>query len=91
MANEPELFKAYLTLWKNRTMNGEGKLTLYQAIDDELNDLRTHPRLRKTRYEKYVQSVQRILNSALETDIKLNLIELHTERLQLLSNGESRE
>ncbi|MFN2745731.1 MULTISPECIES: hypothetical protein [Bacillus] len=91
MENDHELFKAYVTLWKNRTMNGEGMETLFQAIDDELSDLRTHPRLRKTQFEKYFQCVRRITNSALETDVKLKLIELHTERLQLLTNGESRE
>ena len=72
-------------------MNGKGKQALNQAIDDELNDLRTHPRLRKTRCEKYVQSVQRITSSALEADLKVKLIERHTERLQVLTNKESRE
>ncbi|MBS4161677.1 hypothetical protein GWP49_31900, partial [Klebsiella pneumoniae] len=84
-------FQAYLILWKNRTMNGKGKQALNPAIDDELNDLRTHPRLRKTRCEKYVQSVQRITSSALEADLKVKLIERHTERLQVLTNKESRE
>lgn len=91
MADELELFRAYKTLWKNRTMDGEGRQALYRAIDDELNDLRTHPRLRKTKHEKYYQSIRRIVNSQLESEMKLKLIECHTERLELLTNEESRE
>ncbi|MEC3609144.1 hypothetical protein P9126_19455 [Bacillus glycinifermentans] len=91
MENETELFHSYLTLWKNRTVHGDRKRALDQAIDDELNDLRTHPSLRKTRFEKYAQAVQRIISSPLEADIKLELIARHTERLQLLTNKESRE
>ncbi|MBU8681907.1 hypothetical protein MOB49_00665 [Bacillus haynesii] len=91
MADELELFRAYKTLWKNRTMDREGSEALHQAIDDELNDLGTHPRLRKTKHEKYYQSIRRIVNSQLQSDMKLKLIECHTERLELLTNEESRE
>ncbi|XBM32806.1 hypothetical protein AAG663_11280 [Bacillus licheniformis] len=91
MADELELFQAYKTLWKNRTMEGEGREALHQAVDDELNDLCTHPRLRKTKHEKYYQSIRRIVNSQLESEMKLKLIECHTERLELLTNEESRE
>ncbi|MCY7781106.1 hypothetical protein [Bacillus haynesii] len=90
MGDELELFRAYKTLWTNRTMDGEGRQALHQAIDDELNDLATHPRLRKTKHEKYYQSIRRIVNSQLESDMKLKLIECHTERLELLTNEESR-
>ncbi|WVP28350.1 hypothetical protein V2178_15600 [Bacillus licheniformis] len=86
-----KLFQAYKTLWKNRTMEGEGREALHQAVDDELNDLGTHPRLRKTKHEKYYQSIRRIVNSQLESEMKLKLIECHTERLELLTNEESRE
>ncbi|WP_412055823.1 hypothetical protein [Bacillus haynesii] len=71
--------------------DGQGRQALYQAIDDELKDLGTHPRLRKTKHEKYYQSIRRIVNSQLESDMKLKLIECHTERLELLTNEESRE
>ncbi|MDA7027788.1 hypothetical protein PJ311_14500 [Bacillus sp. CLL-7-23] len=91
MVEEPELIQVYLSLWKNRTINERSERSLIQLIDDELNDLRTHPRLRKTRFEKYFQSIRRITNSTLEQDIKLKLIELHTERLHVLINAESRE
>ncbi|MDM5298406.1 hypothetical protein QUF51_09560 [Bacillus pumilus] len=85
-----ELALAYRSLWKNRQLDVHDMPTLQSAIRDDLVDARTHPRARKSLHEKYVLSVERILNSSIECDHQLQLISLHTEKLRELIQNEGR-
>ncbi|MCY8465542.1 hypothetical protein [Bacillus atrophaeus] len=84
MDNDKEIAAAYTALWNNRSLAGTGIDAVRQAIDLELLDKMTHPRLRKPLLEKYFSAMQRIVNSQLKPVDKYRLVELHTERLQHL-------
>jgi hypothetical protein len=79
------LLKAYRSIWNNRQLALEEKScqeTLAEAIKRELLDENSHPRIRKSKYEKYYSATKRILSSALPPESKLQLIKLHTEIME---------
>ncbi|MGX4766232.1 hypothetical protein [Bacillus mojavensis] len=84
MDNDIEIGKAYASLWNSRSFSNEDEEAITEAIDLELLDKRTHPRLRKSMLEKYYAAIQRIVNSQLEPAVKYHLVKLHTERVQYL-------
>ncbi|MDR4435363.1 hypothetical protein [Bacillus tequilensis] len=84
MDNDKEIVKAYASLWNNRSFASDDAEAVAEAIDLELLDKRTHPRLRKPMLEKYFAAVQRIVNSQLEPAVKYRLVKLHTERAEHL-------
>ncbi|MGY0433135.1 hypothetical protein ACWYID_10680 [Bacillus rugosus] len=84
MDNDKEIVKAYASLWNNRSLASNEAEAVAEAIDLELLDKRTHPRLRKPMLEKYFAAIQRIVNSQLESAVKYQLIKLHTERVEHL-------
>lgn len=83
-----ELLEAYKSLWLNRTLPIEENPahTLRSAIEKELKDEITHPRLRKTPHEKFYLSVKRIVTSSLHDNQKVNLVDYHLQILEELSN-----
>ncbi|AOC91369.1 hypothetical protein QRX25_09465 [Bacillus sp. L381] len=84
MGTDKDIAKAYQELWNNRTLPASTLEEAEKAIDLELLDQRTHPRLRKTPEEKFALAVQRIVDSRLQPIEKYELVELHTKRLQFL-------
>ncbi|MEC1548751.1 hypothetical protein P9D77_10495 [Bacillus rugosus] len=84
MDNDKEIVKGYASLWNNRSLASNEAEAVAAAIDLELLDKRTHPRLRKPMLEKYFAAIQRIVNSQLESAVKYQLIKLHTERVEHL-------
>ncbi|MFJ9291870.1 hypothetical protein [Bacillus halotolerans] len=84
MDNDIEIVKAYASLWNSRSFSNEDAEAVTEAIDLELLDKRTHPRLRKPMLEKYYAAIQRIVNSQLEPAVKYQLVKLHTERVRYL-------
>ncbi|MFU1718580.1 hypothetical protein [Bacillus velezensis] len=84
MGTDKDIAKAYQALWNNRTLPASTLEEAEKAIDLELLDQRTHPRLRKTPEEKFALAVQRIVDSQLQPIEKYELVELHTKRLQFL-------
>lgn len=84
MGTDKDIAKAYQALWNNRTFPASTLEEAEKAIDLELLDQRTHPRLRKTPEEKFALAVQRIVDSRLQPIEKYKLVELHTKRLQFL-------
>ncbi|MFJ5963130.1 MULTISPECIES: hypothetical protein [unclassified Bacillus (in: firmicutes)] len=90
MTQANELVSAYLSLWKNRPLNVRDMPSLQKAICEDLEDAHTHPRARKSFYEKYVISVERILQASIQRDHQLKLISLHTEKLRELLQKEGR-
>ncbi|MGE6629735.1 hypothetical protein [Bacillus sp. NPDC077027] len=91
MTQANELVSSYLSLWKNRQLNIVDMSSLLLAICEDLGDVRTHPRARKSLHEKYVLSIERILQGPIDPDHKLKLISLHTERLRELTQREGRD
>ncbi|AOO61891.1 MULTISPECIES: hypothetical protein [Bacillus] len=84
MGTDKDIVKAYQALWNNRTLPASTLEEAEKAIDLELLDQRTHPRLRKSPEEKFALAVQRIVDSRLRPIEKYELVELHTKRLQFL-------
>jgi hypothetical protein len=71
----------YRKLWNNRQLNnGENaEDILKEAIIRELKDENSHPRIRRSAYEKYYLATKRILDSSLENDDKILLFQLYAE------------
>ncbi|CAM3743213.1 hypothetical protein [Mesobacillus zeae] len=76
-----QLLTEYRKVWSNRALltNDNEEETLKEAILRELRDENTHPRLRKSCYEKYYLATKRIARSAIDNHDKVSLIQLHTE------------
>jgi hypothetical protein len=82
------LLDEYRTIWNNRLLVNNGKNSeeiLRETIKRELLDENTHPRVRKSTYEKYFSAVKRIMNAKISPEAKLYLIEIHIEMMEKLS------
>ena len=84
-----QLFEAYRSLWSNRSLIKDEALTeesckslLYEAIEKELRDEMTHPRVRQTPEAKFHYAVKRIMASPLTDAEKLALIGLHLDVME---------
>lgn len=80
-----QLLADYRKIWNNRSLHtaGENSRTiLLEAINRELNDENSHPRIRRSRYDKFYLATKRILESALPDESKLTLIKLHKELME---------
>lgn len=80
------LLAQYRLIWNNRLLqqNGEeSKDILLDAIQRDLNDENSHPRIRRNRYEKYYLATKRILDSTISNEAKLDLIELHKNLMNM--------
>lgn len=84
--NFNELLEAYRTLWKNRSLPADenAETVIIEAITRELRDENSHPRVRKSLLDKYYLATKRIIESNLHADLKVALIKLHMELLELL-------
>ena len=91
MANN-QLLEAYKSLWSNRTLPIEENpiSTLRNAIEKDLKDEMTHPRLRKSPYKKFSFSVKRIVDSSIDEKLKLKLIDYHLYILEELESETNR-
>jgi hypothetical protein len=81
------LLTDYRSLWNNRLLlnNGEdSEQILKEAIQREINDENSHPRIRRNKYEKYYLASKRIIESNIPNDSKLALIELHKNYMDSL-------
>ncbi len=58
MGTDKDIAKAYQALWNNRTLPASTLEEAEKAIDLELLDQRTHPRLRKSPEEKFALAVR---------------------------------
>ncbi|PLT28709.1 hypothetical protein [Peribacillus deserti] len=76
------LLESYLSLWNNRTYSESsvhGEAHLIELIKRELLDENSHPRIRKSKQEKFFLSTERIIHSPLDDSMKVSLISLYTE------------
>ncbi|MGM0899683.1 MAG: hypothetical protein ACQEXB_00955 [Bacillota bacterium] len=87
------LLREYRKLWNNRQLssNLNAEENLKEAILRELRDENTHPRVRKTFYEKYYLGTKRIIESTLENEDKIKLMHQYKElMISLEKENESR-
>ncbi|WP_433742662.1 hypothetical protein [Falsibacillus pallidus] len=80
--NFEELLSAYRGIWNNRLLeNGEfsAEEILKEAIKRELLDENSHPRIRKTKEEKFYFAMKRVKDSNLITSQKYDLMALHID------------
>ncbi|MCP1188833.1 hypothetical protein NKR17_07015 [Priestia flexa] len=86
MISDEQLFSAYQKLWVNRSFSNQDNLSVKEklsyAIQKDLRDEMTHPRVRKSPEVKYELAVQRINNSNLAHSEQLALIDLYTKLLR---------
>lgn len=82
--NFEQILENYRSLWNNRKLSqiGSAEDTLKEAILRELLDENSHPRIRRSIYDKYFLSSKRILESSLLNEEKLILLNLHKEILE---------
>lgn len=82
--NFNQLLLEYRTLWNNRLLNGEenAEHILKTAISRELKDENSHPRVRKSHYEKFYLAVRRVMDSNLAEGNKQQLIQVHIEMME---------
>jgi hypothetical protein len=86
--NYDAALKEYRLLWINRllaTTDGNSEQTLKDAIQRELLDENSHPRIRKNRYEKYYSAVHRIVRSEIPNEAKLQLLKVHNQIMENLN------
>ncbi|MEH7226012.1 hypothetical protein V7112_19540 [Bacillus sp. JJ1566] len=79
------LLKAYQSLWMNRRLwhkDISSEDILRATIQRDLLDELTHPRLRKTPYEKFFMATKRIFDSSLPIEDKLNIQHVYLEEME---------
>ena len=82
-----QLLEQYRSIWNNRLLvKGESssKEVLTDAIKRELLDENSHPRIRKSKYEKYFLAIKRIITSSIPENTKLALIKIHMEVMETI-------
>lgn len=83
--NFDQLLKAYQSLWMNRRLwqkDLSSEDILRSTIRRDLLDELTHPRLRKTPYEKFFMASRRIFDSSLTIEEKLSLQHVYLEEME---------
>jgi hypothetical protein len=88
MVSFDDLLGEYRRIWNNRLLETEGKgskETSVDAIKRELLDENSHPRIRKSKFEKYYSAIKRVMDSTISLEAKLWLIAIHNEAMEELS------
>lgn len=79
-----DILQQYRLIWNHRTLNQglSSEAILKDAITRELKDENSHPRVRRTSYEKFYSAVKRIEQSSISNKVKLQLLGLHIELME---------
>jgi hypothetical protein len=88
MVSFDDLLVEYRRIWNNRLLETEGigsEETLVEAIKRELLDENSHPRIRKSKFEKYYSAIKRVMDSTISLEAKLWLIKIHNDAMEELS------
>ena len=82
--NSNELLFIYKNLWNSRNLENvnDSEVVLQELMKRELLDELTHPRVRKTPYEKFFLAVARITEAPIENEEKLALINRFKEVME---------
>ncbi|MEH7332230.1 hypothetical protein V7161_06305 [Neobacillus drentensis] len=86
--NFDAILEQYRSIWNNRLLAPGEKNSeeiLLEAIKRELMDENSHPRIRKSKYEKYYLATKRVVDSTIADEVKIQLIWLHNEMMEELS------
>lgn len=86
-AQSESLLDEYRSIWNNRLLEANGRSdeeTLMEAIKRDLLDENSHPRIRKSIFEKYYLATKRIAESAISEEAKLRLVKLHLDMMKQL-------
>ncbi|RHW42247.1 hypothetical protein D1B31_06375 [Neobacillus notoginsengisoli] len=82
------LLDEYRKIWNHRLLavpkGKSSEFALKEAIRRELLDENSHPRTRKDVFTKFYQAVKRIAESEISSEAKVQLINLHTEKMEQL-------
>lgn len=81
------LLEEYRLIWNHRlldTMGKSSKDTLLEAIKRELLDENSHPRIRKSKFEKYFFAIKRVSDSTVSLEAKVHLIKIHNKVMEEL-------
>ncbi|MCM3114485.1 hypothetical protein M3610_04230 [Neobacillus sp. MER 74] len=79
------LLEQYRLIWNHRlleTMGQSSKETLLEAIKKELLDENSHPRVRKNKFEKYFSAINRVSDSTVSPEAKVQLIKIHNKVME---------
>ena len=82
-----ELLTEYRMIWNNRLLAASDRSsedTLKEAVKRELVDENSHPRIRKSKFEKYYSAINRITQSSISNEAKVSLIHLHNGVMEQL-------
>jgi hypothetical protein len=82
-----ELLAEYRMIWNNRLLAASDRSsedTLKEAVKRELLDENSHPRIRKSKFEKYYSAINRITQSTISNEAKVSLIHLHNGVMEQL-------
>jgi len=82
-----ELLTEYRMIWNNRLLAASDRSsedTLKEAVKRELLDENSHPRIRKSKFEKYYSAINRITQSTISNEAKVSLIHLHNGVMEQL-------
>jgi hypothetical protein len=88
MVSFDDLLVEYRRIWNNRLLETDGigsEETLVEAIKRELLDENSHPRIRKSKFEKYYSAIKRVMDSTISLEAKLWLIKIHNDAMEELS------
>lgn len=78
-----KVLEAYRSLWNNRLLNeGDDEYVLREAVSRELKDEFSHPRVRKQPHEKYYFATKRVIDSDIESELKISLLSIHVEEME---------
>ncbi|MFD1737164.1 hypothetical protein ACFSCX_11440 [Bacillus salitolerans] len=82
-----DILNAFRQIWINRSLesNEDAHTTLLNAIQVDLQDELSHPRVRVSPYQKFHLAVRRIIQSKLTDQDKLVLIRIYEEEITKLT------
>lgn len=82
---DSHLLDIFLSLWNKREVkvgSNSPTATVKEMMKSELLDEFSHPRVRKTKEEKYFLAVKRVIDSDLKTEDQIRLIRLYTDVME---------
>jgi CRISPR/Cas system CMR-associated protein Cmr3 (group 5 of RAMP superfamily) len=80
-----QLLQDYRSIWNNRLLQNEGQESiqiLREAIKRELNDENSHPRIRRSKHEKFYLATKRIMEATIPIQSKIDLLLLHQKMME---------
>jgi hypothetical protein len=80
-----QLLQDYRSIWNNRLLINENissEEILLEAIKREIYDENSHPRIRRSHFEKFYFATQRLITANISDESKNKLIQLHIKVME---------